>query len=100
MRSSSLLRKGIKNAQYQLAEFAQDSSACFRVQLFGGFAMSRNAFFCTLAIVVVSFAAFFLYGCSSAAPKSSSPATVNVTVSDPATCSAPQRAFSHIYVTI
>src|SRR5229473_3861372 len=65
------------------------------------FAMSRSALFCTLATVVVSTAAFFLYGCSSStSTKSSFPAMVNVTVSDPATCSAPQGAFSHIYVTI
>ncbi|MHB8218376.1 MAG: DUF4382 domain-containing protein [Candidatus Sulfotelmatobacter sp.] len=31
---------------------------------------------------------------------STSPATVNVAISDPATCSAPQGPFSHIYVTI
>jgi len=63
--------------------------------------MSRSALFCTLATVVVSTAAFFLYGCSSStSTKSSSPAMVNVTVSDPATCSAPQGAFSHIFVTI
>jgi len=61
----------------------------------------RRALFCTLATVLTVTAAFFLYGCSSnTSPKSSSPAMVNVTVSDPATCSAPQGAFSHIYVTI
>jgi Domain of unknown function (DUF4382) len=66
------------------------------------FAMSRSALLCTLATVLISAAAFFLYGCGSGATKSSSasPATVNVTVSDPATCSAPQGAFSHIFVTI
>src|SRR6266851_9589917 len=61
---------------------------------------SRGALFCTSA-TLVALAAFFLYGCSSStSTKSSSPATVNVMVSDPATCSAPQGAFSHIYVTI
>src|SRR5260370_28560713 len=62
--------------------------------------MSRGASFCTLATVAILMAVF-LYGCSSSTSSSSvSPATVNVMVSDPATCSAPQGAFSHIYVTI
>src|SRR5260370_17673370 len=62
--------------------------------------MSRGASFCTLATVAILMAVF-LYGCSSStSTKSSSPAMVNVTVSDPATCSAPQGPFSHIFLTI
>jgi hypothetical protein len=45
----------------------------------------------------------FLSGCSGksgSSMNSSVPATVNMTVSDPATCSGPRGPFSHIYVTI
>jgi hypothetical protein len=50
-----------------------------------------------LVIFVCLFlAAIFLLSCGS----NSSPGTVNVSLSDPATCAAPQGPFSHIYVTI
>lgn len=62
--------------------------------------MHKNAVFCTLALAVAG--ALVLAGCSSSSEKSptSSGAFVNVRVSDPATCSGPHGAFSHIYVTI
>src|SRR5712692_5082726 len=47
----------------------------------------------TLTVVA---AAIFLISCGG----SSQPATVNVTLSDPATCAAPQGPFRHIYVTV
>ena len=66
--------------------------------------MSRSAWFCTFATAVVLAGIVFLDGCGngsgSMAAKSNAPAIVNVSVSDPATCSAPQGAFSHIFVTI
>ena len=62
--------------------------------------MSRSAIVFTLAAVVVFSGAIILFGCSGGSSKSAMPATVNVTVSDPATCSAPQGPYSHIYVTI
>src|SRR5499427_2460992 len=68
-----------------------------------GSAMSKFASYCPLiSILLVS--ALALTGCSNNSMKSSSStsgnAFVNVRVSDPATCSEPQGAFSHIYVTI
>src|SRR5215469_16068031 len=63
--------------------------------------MYRNAPFCTLALISLV-GALALSGCSSNG-KSSTPnngAFVNVRISDPATCSGPKGAFSHIYVTI
>lgn len=62
--------------------------------------MSRIALFCLLSAVIVS--AAILISCSggSHSMTSAMPAQVNVTVSDPATCSGPQGPFSHIYVTI
>src|SRR5215469_2222873 len=61
--------------------------------------MHKNAVFCTLALAVA--AALVLSGCSSSQkPLNPSGASVNVRVSDPATCSGPHGAFSHIYVTI
>lgn len=63
--------------------------------------MHRSALFCTLAVTSLV-CAVVLSGCSSNG-KSSAPnggAFVNVRVSDPATCSGPKGAFSHIYVTI
>ncbi len=47
----------------------------------------------TLTVVA---AAIFLISCGG----SSQPATVNVSLSDPATCAAPQGPFRHIYVTV
>lgn len=61
--------------------------------------MHRCALCCTFVISLVC--ALVLSGCSNG--KSSAPnggAFVNVRVSDPATCSGPKGAFSHIYVTI
>jgi len=63
--------------------------------------MHRSAAFCTLALISLV-SALVLCGCSSNA-KSPTPnrgAFVNVRVSDPATCSGPKGAFSHIYVAI
>ena len=61
--------------------------------------MHRCALFCTFVISLVC--AIVLSGCSNG--KSSTPNAgtfVNVRVSDPATCSGPKGAFSHVYVTI
>ena len=61
--------------------------------------MHRCALSCTFVISLVC--AMALSGCSNG--KSSTPnggTSVNVRVSDPATCSGPKGAFSHIYVTI
>ena len=56
------------------------------------------------AVVVITVLIGILAGCSSSSSSSSStPAgsgLVNVTVSDPATCSGPSGPFSHVYVTI
>lgn len=61
--------------------------------------MSKYALFCTLAVACA--AGFILSSCSSGGGSHSTmPATVNVAVSDPATCSAPQGPFRHIYLTI
>ncbi len=65
--------------------------------------MRRVAVSCTLAVSLVVAAMLFLSGCSGKSSSSMSAgtaATVNVTVSDPATCSGPQGPFSHIFVTI
>jgi hypothetical protein len=63
--------------------------------------MGKGALFFTFALATIAGAIFFLFACSSNSKMSSgAPATVNVMVSDPATCSAPQGPFSHIYVTI
>ena len=63
--------------------------------------MSRTALFCTFATALVLLSsAIFLLSCGGSHSTSSTPARVNLTVSDPATCSAPQGPFSHIYVTI
>jgi len=53
------------------------------------------------AVAVIAVLIGILAGCSSS--NLSTPAgsgLVNVTVSDPATCSAPSGPFSHVYVTI
>ena len=65
--------------------------------------MRRNAISFTVTLVPLVAVILFLFGCSgksSSSMSSSVPATVNMTVSDPATCSGPQGPFSHIYVTI
>ena len=62
--------------------------------------MYKTAVFCILALTLLM-SAFFVAGCSSAkSPIPNAGAFVNVRVSDPATCSGPTGAFSHIYVTI
>src|SRR5713101_4596761 len=68
----------------------------------GGSAMFRSALSCTVITALLLSAAIFLASCGSTSSNmsSNSPATVNVALSDPATCSAPQGPFSHIYVTI
>lgn len=51
---------------------------------------------CTLALALAVF-----IGCGTASkPTNNSPSAVNLSLSDPATCSAPQGSFSHIFVTI
>src|SRR5215472_1447601 len=54
------------------------------------------------AITLVLTVALILSGCSGSSntPMNSSMGAINVMVSDPATCSAPQGQFSHIFVTI
>src|SRR5215471_8934835 len=47
-------------------------------------------------VVAITACAIFLLSCSS----SSQPGTVNVTMSDPPTCAAPQGPYSHVYVTV
>jgi hypothetical protein len=49
-----------------------------------------------LCFFLITTIAAFLVGCSS----SSGPATVNLSLSDPATCASPQGPYRHIYVTI
>src|SRR5579864_1619984 len=44
--------------------------------------------------------AFFLASCGSSSSMNPAMGTINVTVSDPATCSGPQGSISHIFVTI
>jgi hypothetical protein len=57
-----------------------------------------------LALSVVALAIIAIAGCgssnNSASVKQASMAVVNLSLSDPATCSAPQGSFAHIYVTI
>ena len=55
--------------------------------------MRRIAASCTLATSLIVVAILFLSGCSgksSTSMSSSTPAVVNMTLSDPATCSGPQ----------
>src|ERR1700758_53908 len=65
----------------------------------GGSAMRKTARLCTLLAALLVSAIFFV-NCGGSKSASNSMATLNVRVSDPATCSGPQGAFSHIYVTI
>lgn len=62
--------------------------------------MSRSAVSCLIATVVVVLSAFFLSSCGSNSTMSPKAATVNVMLSDPATCSGPQGSISHVFVTI
>lgn len=57
--------------------------------------MGKCGYFALLMTLV---AATFWIGCSSGS--SSKVATVQVSLSDPATCASPQGPFSHIYVTV
>ncbi|HTT19788.1 MAG TPA: DUF4382 domain-containing protein [Candidatus Sulfotelmatobacter sp.] len=62
--------------------------------------MPKAASFSLLSIPLL-FPALFFTGCSSSGkPSTRGTAYVNVHVSDPATCSGPKGAFSHVYVTI
>ena len=63
--------------------------------------MDRKALFCALSLISLV-GALALSGCSSNGMSSTTNAgaSVNVRISDPATCSGPKGAFSHIYVTI
>src|SRR5579864_6234616 len=66
----------------------------------GGSAMRKSAVFCAFALVSAIGCALLLSCSSTHNMVSNSPATINLTLSDPATCSAPQGPFSHIFVTI
>lgn len=59
----------------------------------------KAATFCTLTLVLLVLV-LILFACSTGGKSPSGSANVNVRVSDPATCSGPNGAFSHIYVTI
>jgi hypothetical protein len=92
----------MKNADNTQESLAQARRLSRSLRSHGGSAMSRTAISCTIVTALVLSAAVFLASCGSSGTNmnSSSPATVNVALSDPATCSAPQGPFSHIYVTI
>src|SRR5579864_2437191 len=64
--------------------------------------MSKRALICAIAPALMIGIAFLLSSCSSSSHPmtSTTPAKINLAVSDPATCSGPQGPFSHIYVTI
>src|SRR5579864_4718577 len=63
--------------------------------------MSKSTFLTTVAAVLALGSAFLLFGCgSSNSTTNANMAGVNVTISDPSTCSAPQGPFSHVFVTI
>jgi hypothetical protein len=91
----------MKNASTNLGRSIDLMLPYSPIRVTGGSAMSKYAFFCVVAVVCVI--GLILSACSSSGShsmSSSAPATVNVAVSDPATCSAPQGPFSHIYLTI
>lgn len=63
--------------------------------------MSRRAFLCIIAITLTLVSAVFLSSCSSSSsPMNSNMGTVNVMLSDPATCSGPQGSISHVFITV
>jgi hypothetical protein len=62
--------------------------------------MHKSAVFCAFALVSAAGVALLLSCGGTSSQSVSNNATINLTVSDPATCSAPQGAFSHIFVTI
>ena len=53
-----------------------------------------------LVLLLLIAAATFLLSCGGSSSNSMQMATVQVSLSDPATCSAPQGPFSHVYVTV
>jgi hypothetical protein len=58
----------------------------------------RRLTFCVLSLSVIAACGLLLISCSSTS--SSKAAMVQVSLSDPVTCAAPQGPFSHIYVTV
>jgi hypothetical protein len=62
--------------------------------------MRKSAVFCAFAVVLATGLALLLSCGGTNSQSVSNSAIINLTVSDPATCSAPQGAFSHIFVTI
>ena len=62
--------------------------------------MSRSAFSCIIAITLTAVFLVFLSSCGSSNTATMNAATVNVMISDPATCSGPQGSISHVFVTI
>ena len=52
------------------------------------------------AVAMAAFLASCSGGNSSSSPTSTQPGRVNLSMSDPATCSGPQGPFSHVYVTV
>jgi Domain of unknown function (DUF4382) len=62
--------------------------------------MCKSAVFCAFALVSAAGVALLLSCGGTSSQSVSNSAAINLTVSDPATCSAPQGAFSHIFVTI
>src|SRR5579863_3557388 len=64
--------------------------------------MYKTAIFCTVTIVLLVSGALLLScgGGGGSSMTSNAPATINLAVSDPSTCSGPQGPFSHIYITI
>ena len=60
----------------------------------------RYASFCTITLILL-ISMLFVFGCGGTGkPAANGSPMINVRISDPATCSGPQGAFSHIYVTI
>jgi hypothetical protein len=95
----------MKNARYSPEAVYPRRPTCTPSPILGlgGSAMRRYLTLYSVAIVLSLTAIGFLDGCSSGNSKTnvnSNLATVNITLSDPATCSGPQGPFSHIYVTI
>lgn len=65
--------------------------------------MSKSSFCFIFSGILALGGALFISGCGgsgSSMNSNSNMASVNVTVSDPSTCSAPQGPFSHVFVTI
>src|SRR5262245_30355730 len=63
--------------------------------------MSRSALACITATLLSLITVLFLSSCgSSNSSTKTNMGTINVMVSDPATCSGPQGTISHVFVTI